>query len=137
MIPTKCACVRTRRASRALSDLYDAALRPTRLKITQFSALRTIRRLQPVSISRLAQEMALDRSTLGRNLSLLKTRGLVRLTDGEDLREWSVQVTAKADALLADAVPLWDKAQAKVDRLLGKKGVASLFDLLEKLEGVS
>ena len=131
---TKCACVRARRASRALTDVYDAALRPVGLKITQFSVLRTAQRMAPVSISVLAEEMALDRSTLGRNLLLLKHRGLVRLGEGDDLRERSVELTARARALLERATPLWDAAQAKVERQLGKQGVSTLFDLLLKLE---
>ena len=131
---TKCACVRARRASRALTDVYDTALRPVGLKITQFSVLRTAQRMAPVSISVLAEEMALDRSTLGRNLLLLKHRGLVRLGEGDDLRERSVELTARARALLERATPLWDAAQAKVERQLGKQGVSTLFDLLLKLE---
>lgn len=133
MINTKCACVRARRASRALTDLYDAALRPVGLKITQFSALRTVQRIGPVSISALAEEMALDRSTLGRNLLLLKRRGLVRLGGGDDLRERSVELTPRARGLLERALPRWEQAQAKVDRLLGKD-VSLLFDLLERVE---
>ena len=131
---TKCACVRARRASRSLTALYDEALKPVRLKFTQFSALRTIERLTPVSIARLAAEMALDRSTLGRNLLLLRRRGLVRFADADDLREWSIEITPKARGLLEKAIPLWDGAQAKVARTLGREGVATLFGLLERLE---
>jgi DNA-binding MarR family transcriptional regulator len=134
MINTKCACVRARRASRALTDLYDAALRPVGLKITQFSVLRTLQRLGPVSISALAAEMALERSTLGRNLLLLKRDGLVRLGDASDMREWSVELTSRAVRLLERALPLWEEAQAKVESRLGKKDVATLFDLLARLE---
>jgi DNA-binding MarR family transcriptional regulator len=133
-IKTTCACVRARRASRALTELYDEALRPLRLKITQFSALRTIQRLQPVNIARLAREMALDRSTLGRNLLLLRRRGLVRFSDGADMREWSIELTPAARSLVEKAVPLWDSAQARVERRIGKEGVATLFTLLEKIE---
>jgi DNA-binding MarR family transcriptional regulator len=131
---TKCACVRARRAARSLTGLYDRALSPARLKITQFSALRTIQRLQPVNISRLADEMALERSALGRNLSLLRRRGLVRFSDAADMREWAIELAPKGDALLEKALPLWQAAQAKVERVLGKDGVATLFALLHEVE---
>jgi DNA-binding MarR family transcriptional regulator len=134
MIQTKCACVRARRASRSLTALYDEALAPVRLRITQFSALRTIGRLQPVNVSRLAQEMALDRSTLGRNLLVLRRRGLVHFADDEDLRAWSIRLTPKAQKLLEQAIPLWERAQAKVERTLGKDGLTALFALLERIE---
>jgi DNA-binding MarR family transcriptional regulator len=134
MIQTKCVCVRARRATRSLTALYDQALKPVRLRITQFSALRTIERLQPVSVSRLAEEMALDRSTLGRNLQLLRRRGLVGFADGEDLRTWSISITPKARDLLDDAAPLWEGAQAKLQRVLGAQGVKALFGMLERIE---
>jgi len=131
-----CACIRARRASRALTALYDSALRPVRLKITQFSELRNVRRLQPVSISALAKEMALDRSTLGRNLLVLKRRGLVALSDGDDLRERSVELTAKGAATLEKALPCWQRAQQKVEGKLGAEGAATLFELLGQLEAL-
>jgi DNA-binding MarR family transcriptional regulator len=131
-----CACIRARRASRALTAVYDAALRPARLKITQFSELRNVHRLQPVSISALAKEMALDRSTLGRNLLVLKRRGLVALSEGEDLRQRSVELTAKGTATLEKALPCWERAQHKVERTLGVEGAATLFGLLGKIEAL-
>jgi DNA-binding MarR family transcriptional regulator len=133
-IQTRCACVRARRAARSLTDLYDEVLRPVRLKITQFSVLRTVQRMQPVSISALAEEMALERSALGRNLALLRKRGLVSYTDAHDMRQWSVELTSKAVALLERALPLWEGAQAKIERVLGKGGLETLFDLLERIE---
>jgi DNA-binding MarR family transcriptional regulator len=129
-----CACTRVRRASRALTNLYDAELRAAGLKITQFSVLRTLQRMGPMNISALAEAMALERSALGRNLLVLKRRGLVRLGDGEDLRAWSVELTSRALHLLEGALPAWEAAQDRVRRKLGAQGVRQLFDLLEKLE---
>ena len=79
----------------------------------------------------------LDRSTLGRNLLLLRRRGLAQFADGEDLRAWSIRLTPKARKLLEQAIPLWEGAQAKVERTLGKDGVASLLALLERVEQVA
>lgn len=134
MIHTKCACTRVRRAARSLTDLYDEAMRPIGLKITQFSVLRALARMGPVSISTLAEEMALDRSTLGRNLAVLARERLVSLSAGDDSRERTVTLTARAHRLLGKAVPRWERAQARVDLLLGKGGVAALFTLLSKFE---
>ena len=134
MINTKCACSRARRAGRSLTNFYDEALGPVGLKITQFSVLRTIERMGPVSISSLATEMALDRSTLGRNLGILERQGLLTFVAGEDLRERTVRLAARSHALLDEAVPLWENAQARVDLLLGQQGVETLFILLSKFE---
>jgi DNA-binding MarR family transcriptional regulator len=134
MIHTKCACTRVRRAARVLTDAYDDALRPIGLKVTQFSLLRTLARTGPANISSLAAEMALDRSTLGRNLGVLEREGLVSLSEADDLRAHTVTLTAHAHRLLEKALPLWEQAQRRVDRSLGKAGVASLFTLLGRLE---
>lgn len=134
MIHTKCACTRARRAARSLTNFYDNALDPVGLKVTQFSVLRTVERMGPVSISSLATEMALDRSTLGRNLGILEREGLITLAAGEDLRERTVRLESRAHALLAKAAPLWERAQARVEQLLGPQGVTTLFVLLSRFE---
>jgi DNA-binding MarR family transcriptional regulator len=133
-IHTKCACIRARRAARALTDVYDRALEGVGLKITQFSVLRTAARLEPVSVSALAEEMALDRSTLGRNLAILRRRGLIADAEASDLRERAVKLTPAAHRVLARALPLWESAQKTVERALGKNDVATLYDLLARLE---
>jgi DNA-binding MarR family transcriptional regulator len=134
MVRSPCACTRLRRATRAVTALYDEALRASGLKLTQFSALRTLQRLGPVTISALAEEMALDRSTLGRNLLVLKRDGLVRLGDADDPRAWSVELTPRAEKVLAAALPGWEDAQEKIRRKLGAKGMTELFEVLERLE---
>lgn len=135
-VHTHCACTRVRRAARALTDMYDRALAPAGLKVTQFSVLRTVERLDPVSISALAAEMALDRSTLGRNLLLLERVGLVALTGGDDLRTRTAALTPLGERTLASALPLWEAAQQKVRRQLGSDRVDAMFELLEQVEGL-
>ncbi|SPS01573.1 MarR family winged helix-turn-helix transcriptional regulator [Cupriavidus taiwanensis] len=136
MIHTPCACTRVRRAARALTDVYDDALQPLGLKVTQFSLLRTIARTGTPSLTDLAREMALDRSTLGRNVGVLQRRGLVRLSEGNDLREHTVSLSPRARRLLAQAVPLWQQAQRRVEHALGTQEVAVLFDALARLEAL-
>jgi DNA-binding MarR family transcriptional regulator len=134
MTKTPCACIRVRRAARAVTDLYDRALEGTGLKVTQFSVLRTIGRMEGASISEVADELALDRSTLGRNLIPLTRRGLVRLSGGADLRQRTVALTPRARKLVEACLPAWEAAQATVNESIGQRGVRQLFRLLEKLE---
>jgi DNA-binding MarR family transcriptional regulator len=131
-----CACTRARRAARSLTKLYDAALEPVGLQITQFSLLRNIDRLAPVNVSTLAGAMLLDRSTLGRNLTVLERRGLLMLTGGADQRDRSVTLAPSARRLLQEALPRWEQAQRTVEKTLGKRGVTDLFELLEKVESL-
>jgi DNA-binding MarR family transcriptional regulator len=135
-VTTRCACTRVRRAARALTELYDDALAPVGLKVTQFSVLRTVQRLDPVSLSALGHEMALDRSTLGRNLQLLARMGLVVLTEGHDLRTRTAALTSQGERVLGRAVPLWEAMQQRVRRQLGTDRVDALFEVLEQVEGL-
>lgn len=134
MIKTQCACMRVRRAARTVTALYDRALEGTGLKITQFSVLRTIGRMEGASISELAEELALDRSTLGRNLIPLTRRGLVRLSGGADLRQRTASLTPKARKVIEACLPAWEGAQAKVTQSIGERGISQLFKLLEEFE---
>ncbi|HLW02521.1 MAG TPA: MarR family winged helix-turn-helix transcriptional regulator [Ktedonobacterales bacterium] len=128
-----CYCVTLRRASQAITELYDAALAPSGLKITQLSLLRAVEREGPVSITALADAVYLDRTTLGRNLHVLEREGLVSLVPGFDLRERLVQLTDQGVATLEAAAPLWEQAQATVREALGKEQLKTLRDLLSQV----
>jgi DNA-binding MarR family transcriptional regulator len=119
-----------------MTDLYDDALAPLGIKVTQFSVLRTVQRMGKVSLSELAAEMALDRSTLGRNLRLLERIGLVDLSDGDDQRVRSARLTRRGQSQLRRAIPLWEEAQGKVRARLGSATVEALFRSLERVEAL-
>jgi len=114
MLASTCLCTRTRRAALALSDVYDAALAPAGLKVTQFALLRTIRRLDAPTLTVLSDATGLDRSTLGRNVRVLDRMGLVRLKAGRDERTRIVALTDAGGDALALAEPLWQAVQARV-----------------------
>lgn len=110
-----CLCISLRRAARAVTASYDAAMEPSGLRITQFSILRMLGRRGPISVKRLAAEAALDRSTMGRNLDPLERRGLVRITVGEaDQRERVAALTQAGEAAIAAALPFWRAAQERI-----------------------
>lgn len=125
-----CFCIKLRRASQAMTRFYDDAIAPSGLKITQFSILRTIQRSGLLSITRLAEEVGLDRTTMGRNLHVLVRDELVSLVTGEDRREQSVSLTAKGEQAVAIALPLWKAAQETIATTLGKEQLMQLADLL-------
>ncbi|MEA3509207.1 MAG: MarR family winged helix-turn-helix transcriptional regulator [candidate division NC10 bacterium] len=114
-----CACFNIRKAARAITQLYDDVLRPSGLRVTQFSILAVTRRLGPVTVTRLAEETVTDRTTLTRNLTLLAQQGLVRVTPGRDRREREVTLTDRGRTALAQAYPFWKGVQAQVAQGLG------------------
>ncbi|MEE8228962.1 MAG: MarR family winged helix-turn-helix transcriptional regulator [candidate division NC10 bacterium] len=116
-----CACFNIRKAARAITQLYDDVLRPSGLRVTQFSILAVTRRLGPVSVTRLAEETVTDRTTLTRNLKVLSQQRLVRIVPGEDRREREVSLTDRGRAALAQAYPMWKDVQAQVAQRLGRE----------------
>jgi DNA-binding MarR family transcriptional regulator len=129
-----CACANLRRASRAATAAYDSALAPVGLRITQFAVLRTLARLGPLPVSRLAAEIALDRSTMGRNLDPLERRGLVRIGIGDrDLRERIAELTPQGEAAIAAALPYWRDAQARIAPIGDNEAIIRLADSLSAL----
>jgi DNA-binding MarR family transcriptional regulator len=113
-VASECACRRLRGAARAVTRLYDDALRPTGLRTTQFTLLVAATLRSEATISELADRLALERTSLTRELKLLEQRGLISITRGEDRRARVVEVTAAGQRALAGAYPRWREAQARV-----------------------
>ncbi|HAO41979.1 MAG TPA: MarR family transcriptional regulator, partial [Afipia sp.] len=85
---TDCYCTQFRRSSRALTRLYDAALKDHGIRITQFSLLRALRRLGgAATFSELAEEVVLDTTTISRNVKVLAANGWVSFQNTDDGRE--------------------------------------------------
>ena len=117
-VSTQCAHFNLKRATRAATRLYDEALAPTGLGISQFTLLVSSALAGPKSISDLAQRLAMDRSTLSRNVQPLVKRGLLKLSPGEDSRTRLVEITDEGKETVAVAYPLWQEAQERVVRTL-------------------
>lgn len=127
----QCYCIALRRSSRRLTEIYDKALEPVGINIGQFSQMRNIRRLQPVSLTDLARRLELDRSTVGRNTKVLERMGLVAGVPVEDHRENALMLTPEGEALLDQATPLWEAAQQRLEDKLGAEAFERLAELLD------
>ena len=121
-----CACFNLRKAARAVTQLYDKALRSTGLRTTQFTLLVGISMLGTVTVTRLAQIGVMDRTTLTRNLKPLERKGLIQITPGKDQRTRVVTITDEGQKALVQALPLWKKAQVGVVKRLGQERWNSL-----------
>ena len=109
-----------RKASRAMTQVYDQALAPSGLKITQFPVLVTASQQGPLPVARMAETLVMDRTTLSRNLKPLVRAGWVEMVPGRDQRERLVQITPAGQATLKAALPLWRQAQVDIHASLGK-----------------
>src|SRR5713226_6567418 len=128
-----CAVMNLRQAARAVTAQFDAQLQPTGLRATQLNLLMAVETGAAVTITDLAEILAMDRTTMTRNLKLLRDRGLVAPD--------RIALTEKGRRSAAAALPLWEKAQAEILGGLGQKRWAALLSELaavkDLLEGRS
>jgi DNA-binding MarR family transcriptional regulator len=129
-----CACGRLRRASRALTQLYDDLMAPSGLRVTQFSLLRTLRRSGTSTLSDLAGTLLLDRTALSRTLDPLAERGLVAIAPGRDARTREVSLTDAGARAVLDAEPHWRRAQLRVAHRIGSARLEDLIATLREIE---
>jgi len=122
----QCACTRLRTAARLVTRAYDDALRPAEIKASQLSVLAAIDAVELASIVALSKVLAMDRTTLSRNLQPLVTQGLVTLSEDVGGRAKSARITKAGQAKLKEAVPLWRKAQAALTEQAGASKVDDL-----------
>jgi DNA-binding MarR family transcriptional regulator len=125
-----CACFNLRKASRAVTQLFNAELQPSGLRSTQFVLMVVVRAEEPVSLPRLARALVMDRSTLSRNLKPLERRALVEVTRADEGRGATVHLTRKGLELLAETVPLWEAAQRRFVGSMGEDRWGSLLSAL-------
>ena len=120
-----CLCLQAQRAARALARRFDAVLAPFGLTNGQFSLLMALNTDPPPSIGRLAEFLAMDRTTLTAALKPLERRGLLTVqVDAADRRSRRVLIRPDGVALLRAAVPVWQAEHARLEQ-----GLTSPADL--------
>jgi DNA-binding MarR family transcriptional regulator len=127
-----CTCLRLRKTTRRVTQIYDQMLEPAGLTIAQFSLLAQLFAGQGLCIGALAEALVTDPTTLTRNLKPLLERGLLRVfEDPEDRRRRLIYLTDAGRTAVPTAYPLWRKAQARVAALLGRSETAQLNKTLD------
>lgn len=114
-----CLGLHVQRAARAVGRHFDEFLRPAGLTNQQFSLLMALNQPVPPNMSRIADLLAMDRTTLTAALKPLERRRLVKVAvDEADKRSRRLLLTAAGKKVLSEALPLWKRAQAAVERLI-------------------
>ena len=132
-----CVCNTLRMVSRVVTQLYDDCLRPSGLRVTQFSILAAVARLAEASLKQLEDELAIDQTTLTRSLTLLERDGVLERAAHPDGRIKAMRLTSKGRRALEAARPLWAQAQGSVLRELGPKAWADAQRQLTRLHHVA
>lgn len=120
--------------TRLVTAIYDTALRPAGITVTQFNLLAAISILRPDTISGLATAVGLERSTASRNLSVLTRNGWIeRVARGEAGSPDTFQLSPKGIAVFEAAYPLWADAQEEITHQLGESGAVSYRTMVNQV----
>ena len=126
-----CACFNVRKTSRMITQLFDHALKPSGIKITQFTLLGVLANAGEMAINELANSLCMDRSTLTRGIVRLEAAGFVKSREGDDARQRFVKLTTKGIKKINDTIPYWKKAQDAMEKELGEN-FPRFLDTMEK-----
>jgi DNA-binding MarR family transcriptional regulator len=132
-ISRTCIAVRLRLLNRVVTNLYDDALRPLGLRVSQLNILIVAARLGLARPAQVCEILQLDASTLSRDVKPLQAHGWLEVVPEEDARAQPFRVTAKGRRLIEKAVPAWEEAQRSASELLGEEGLVLLDRAAKKL----
>jgi DNA-binding MarR family transcriptional regulator len=132
-IARECIAVRMRMLNRVVTNIYNEALRPLDLKVSQMNILVSVGKLKTAQPTEVCDRLHLDLSTLSRNVQRMKTRGWLEIIPCADGRAQPVRLTAAGRRLLQKAGPAWLAAQQQAQSLLGQSIVDQLGTAVERL----
>ena len=135
-ISRTCIAVRLRLLNRVVTNLYDNALRPLGLKVSQLNILIVTAKLGLTRPAQVCDILQLDASTLSRNIKPLQTHGWLEVVSEQDARAQPFRLTPLGKRLIEQAVPAWEAAQRQACELLGDEGIA-LLDKAARKVGMS
>src|SRR5271167_1587297 len=109
-----CLCASLRRTSRALTQLYEEALRPLGLRASQFTILQVLSLAGEMTQGEMGQFLAMDSTTLTGTLAIMSRHGWITRRHGQDRREWRIRLSSTGRAQFGRALPPWKKVHALV-----------------------
>jgi DNA-binding MarR family transcriptional regulator len=134
-IARTCIAVRLRLLNRVVTNLYDDALRPLGLKVSQLNILIATAKLGLARPAQVCAILQLDPSTLSRTVERMRAHGWLEVVPEEDARAQPFRLTPQGRRLIEKAVPAWEQAQHQAAELLGDEGLALLDKAAKKLGG--
>lgn len=116
-----------------LTQLYDSYLAASGIEAAQFALLMTLDAAQDKGQAALGQMLGVDKTTLSRNLKLLRDKGWVESVPGKDARRRSISLTTEGRARLREARPAWRKAGEELRKGMTEREWAGMWATLEAM----
>lgn len=132
-IAGECVAVRLRMLNRVVTNIYDDALRPIDLKVSQMNILVATAKMGTARPIEICERLHLDVSTLSRNVERMKARGWLEVVPDEDGRSQPFRLTPQGRKLLEKAIPAWSEAQQQVKKVLGEGVVEQLNQAMQRI----
>ncbi len=127
----ECVATRIRLISRAISRIYDEALRPQGVKTTQLSILAVVSILGQAAPAEICRILYLEGSTLSRNTKRMMNKGWLEAARAKDRRARRLRLTPEGNQLLIKAFPSWREAQEKVLAMLGEDNLGAIENIVQ------
>lgn len=124
-IARECVAFRVQLLNRVISRLYDEALQPLGVTMNQMCILTVLENMGEAQPGAVGAYLRMDKSTVSRAVKLMRQRKWVAENPGADARSVLLVVTEKGRALIAKALPLWERSQAQARELLGGDGASA------------
>lgn len=131
-----CIVAAMRAATRRLTQMYDEAMAPTGLRITQFHILSELERraADPPTVGELAEILTMERSALGQTLRPLERDGFIALGhDKRDGRRRPITLTKAGKEEVVRGRRNWAGAHQKFERFFGEKQMVVLRETLREI----
>jgi DNA-binding MarR family transcriptional regulator len=125
-IAASCIAGRLRLLNRVVTSLYDVALRPFGMKLSQGNVLAVAAKLGVARPAQVCEFLEMDTSTLSRTVDRMVANGWLEIVPDEDGRSQPFRLTAEGRRLMERALPAWEQAQAEAGKLLGDDGLRLL-----------
>jgi len=133
-IATSCIAGRLRLLNRVVTNLYDDALRPLGIKLSQGSILAVTDKLGVARPAEVCAILELDTSTLSRTVERMVSNGWLEILPDEDGRSHPFRLTDQGKRLMEKAIPAWEQAQTQAKKLLGEDGLRLLDSTIGRVK---
>ena len=124
-----CLCGSMRRATRALTQVYERELAPFGLSATQMTVLQLLSRAGEMRQGQIGEMLAMDSTSLTRTVSIMRREGWLAERRGKDRRERWIRLSRRGASKLQKAEPVWERVQSRMQDGLGEQDWNQLMQL--------
>tara|TARA_X000000950_G_scaffold285684_1_gene392262 strand:- start:2494 stop:2904 length:411 start_codon:yes stop_codon:yes gene_type:complete len=123
----QCTCFNLRKMARELTNNYNNSLKSYGVNSTQIPILALLNIYKQLEISKMAELLNLEQSTLRRNSSILVKKKLIKVVN-RDVNGNLLKLTISGYRKLKETLPIW-----KESNQIGKKLVKDYLHILKKI----